>query len=509
MYKVSVVVVVYNTEKFIKECFDSIFSQTIDSYEVVVVDNASNEGTRIALENSLAGHENVVHRRMEENVGGATGATIGIGMASGEYLYIMDSDDILPPNALNALYTRAKQDDCDVVIGRSVSLINGKISLMRTTSDEITWAKCLITDSLEKEPQLMVAPFFWGKIFRRSFIVDNSIYMKDGVINADRYMTTNALRLSSKTAVIRDICLIWRRSSIRNKKASITASANDKQEINAICDRMQSLLDTAMLFPEGDLRQYALISNLTRVFIPVKALGNPAIRNTYIEFIKQYLSLLDEQMAFSSLMLPARHKIYEYLARRDRYDEIYRLSLQKNLSIRHKDGKTIETSGILHDIPIEVMQRRTIRSWDKISASAHNNILTVKCTVNDVNLAKADVVSVYFAPSCKETDEDYCIPGSEYSVESGKGIMTFNFSLSEDAVHSLLKKDNSRLFFFTKSGDMVFSSEIKLNLNTLSTLRKAYPNIRSSLFKISVRNKYERSYERLYEAVSVFRRRFS
>ncbi len=468
MYKVSVVVVVYNTEKFLGECFDSIFNQTLDEVEVVVVDNASEEGTRIALEEKLKGHTNVVHRRMEQNVGGAAGATAGIGMASGEYLYIMDSDDILPENALEVLYNAITKENCDVAVGRAVSLINGKISTLRFSIDEITWAKELITDSLEKNPQLIVAPFFWGKLYRRSFIVENNIYMKDGVINADRYMTTKALMLSSRTVVIRDITCIWRRHTSKSGTKSVTMTS---KELFSIRDRMQSLVDTAMLFPEGELRQYALISNLARVFLPVRSLKNEEIRPEYARLIEEYLALTDENKMIESTVLPVRYKVYAYLARRKRYDDIAPLPNVISPRIKSTADGTFETYPGLHDVPKEVLRVRTVGKWSRVCSCVENGELKVRCFVADTSLCPPESTALFVSETVNGAVYECARPVSRYKTDENVGVMEFSVRLSEESISLLMKKKKYMMLFLeSRSGDTVFRTEIPLSSAVLESL---------------------------------------
>ncbi len=99
----------------------------------------------------------------------------------------MDSDDILPKGALEALGKAAENTKGDIVIGRAKCIYGDEIGYMKFNADDLTWAKPGEYSSLKENPDLAIAPFYWGRIIRRQMLIDNGIFMKDGRLNADRY----------------------------------------------------------------------------------------------------------------------------------------------------------------------------------------------------------------------------------------------------------------------------------------------------------------------------------
>ena len=120
--KVSVVVPVYNTGKYVDECAPSLLGQSLpaDEYEVIYVDDGSTDDTLTRLEKIAAGHLNVqVHTRPNSGWPGA--AQSRHRHAKGEYIQFVDHDDMLGPEALERLYEHAKRNDADVVLGKMSS----------------------------------------------------------------------------------------------------------------------------------------------------------------------------------------------------------------------------------------------------------------------------------------------------------------------------------------------------------------------------------------------------
>ena len=99
MTKVSVVIPIYNAEKYLKECLDSVAGQSLREIEIICVNDGSSDGSAVILQEYAKSDERV--RIFEQkNQGASSARNHGIRNACGEYLYFMDSDDILRKDAL-------------------------------------------------------------------------------------------------------------------------------------------------------------------------------------------------------------------------------------------------------------------------------------------------------------------------------------------------------------------------------------------------------------------------
>ena len=117
---VSIVIPMYNSEKYIGECLDSILAQTFKDYEVVIVDDCSTDKSCDVVKSYMPKFKgqsslNLVHS--DKNSGGIPSIprNLGIRLSSGEYILFVDSDDAITPTALEELYSLAKKFDADVV----------------------------------------------------------------------------------------------------------------------------------------------------------------------------------------------------------------------------------------------------------------------------------------------------------------------------------------------------------------------------------------------------------
>jgi glycosyltransferase involved in cell wall biosynthesis len=115
MVKVSVSVPVYNVKSYLKQCVDSLLSQTLQDIEIILVDDGSTDGSEIICDD-YARQDSRVRVFHKTNGGLASARRVGLDNAKGIYYIVCDSDDYVEPNMLEKLYSVAVRDNADMVI---------------------------------------------------------------------------------------------------------------------------------------------------------------------------------------------------------------------------------------------------------------------------------------------------------------------------------------------------------------------------------------------------------
>ena len=113
--KVSIIVPVYNTEKYLKQCIDSITVQTLEDLEIIIVDDGS-KAECAELCDELAKRDSRIKVIHKVNGGLGFARNTGMELVSGEYVGFIDSDDYIKPEMFEALYTAAVKNDADIAI---------------------------------------------------------------------------------------------------------------------------------------------------------------------------------------------------------------------------------------------------------------------------------------------------------------------------------------------------------------------------------------------------------
>lgn len=116
MKKVSVIVPVYNVEKYLRKCLDSLINQTLKNIEIIVVNDGSPDNSQDIIDEYVEKFPKIVKSFIKENGGQGSARNLGLNYATGEYISFVDSDDWFDLNALEEMYNLAHQNGSDIVI---------------------------------------------------------------------------------------------------------------------------------------------------------------------------------------------------------------------------------------------------------------------------------------------------------------------------------------------------------------------------------------------------------
>lgn len=111
-HMVSVIIPVYNVEKYLPECLDSVIAQSVEDIEIICVNDGSTDGSGEIL-NTYAEKDRRIRIITQENRGLSAARNAGAAVSSGRYLYFLDSDDMIAPDALKLMTERCQADQLD------------------------------------------------------------------------------------------------------------------------------------------------------------------------------------------------------------------------------------------------------------------------------------------------------------------------------------------------------------------------------------------------------------
>ena len=111
MIRISIIVPVYNVEKYLENCLESLVNQTYNNYEIIIVDDGSTDGSDKIIKKYKTKYSNLIKSYKKENGGLSSARNYGINKSNGDYLLFVDSDDSLELNALEILNKNIKTND--------------------------------------------------------------------------------------------------------------------------------------------------------------------------------------------------------------------------------------------------------------------------------------------------------------------------------------------------------------------------------------------------------------
>lgn len=247
MYKISVIIPVYNTEKYLKKCLDSVLNNTLKDIEIICVDDGSTDNSLKILEEYAQKYSNIsiLH---SNRLGGGGARNKGLEVATGEYLYFLDSDDFIDENLFEKVYKKCIENSAEIGVFNYNILdeMTGEIKVNTNFLNEFENKNILI---LIKQYQntffdfFIVAPFI--KLYSRDFVNKNKLKFQPLKSCNDVYFNYASL-IKADRVVCLDEALV---TSRRNRKGSITSSRGKYSEnILISMDSIKKLLIKNNLF---------------------------------------------------------------------------------------------------------------------------------------------------------------------------------------------------------------------------------------------------------------------
>lgn len=276
MYKISIIIPIFNVEKYLERALNSIINQTMDfrDIEVIMVDDCSTDNSKKIIEEYSNKYSNFIGIYHEKNSGcAAIPRNTGLKAASGDYIMFLDPDDEFFLNACETLYNNIEKYDADVVFGRYIkkyehncfveksyspyddNLIDIYSSLKFHVNYESKFVKLvkyifcgkqyafsknmgeiIHVDNINEEPVLLtVATSVWTKIYKKKLILDNNIYFPSFRLGEDLAFGIQTF-LNAKNIVFLNNFIVCKYStsdsnenqSIAKENQSITKNINFK-----------------------------------------------------------------------------------------------------------------------------------------------------------------------------------------------------------------------------------------------------------------------------------------
>jgi len=236
MPKVSIIMPAYNVEQYIRECMDSVVSQTLTDIEIIAVDDGSTDSTGRILDEYAAADKRVrvIHKK---NSGYGASMNVGLNEAEGDYIGIVETDDFAESRMFERLYDTAVKFDADTVKCNFYKYYTNK-------EPHDVFAENLKDVELYNEPFapvdhpkiFRVSPSIWSCLYRRKMIEDNGIRFLEtpGASYQDTSFSFKVWACSEKVVLIKDPLLHYRQDNI-------SSSINSEGKLFCVCDEYEEI----------------------------------------------------------------------------------------------------------------------------------------------------------------------------------------------------------------------------------------------------------------------------
>lgn len=248
MAQISIVVPVYNVEKYLRQCLESIVSQSFADLEIICVDDGSTDMSGIILDEFKEKDERitVIHK---ENTGYGATMNIGISLAKGKYVGFIESDDFIEQNMYAELYELAEKYELDFIKSdywiysdRGKQLFYGGSGCRYNT----------VFSQYENMNKLLASKSIWSGIYKKEFLINNHIFFLD--TPGASYQDTSfwfKVGISAKKGYF------LKKAYVNYRIDNAASSVRSQEKVYSICDEMdeckrfllESELDVKKIYP--------------------------------------------------------------------------------------------------------------------------------------------------------------------------------------------------------------------------------------------------------------------
>ncbi len=210
MNSFSIIVPVYNVEKYLNKCLESLVNQTYKDYEIIIVNDGSTDKSQNIINNYKEKYSKIVKSYKKKNGGLSSARNYGLKKATKDYILFVDSDDYIEKNTLEILNKNILNNE-DIIIFNYNAIYENHIDKIDTFISNI---KDL------KKRYIISKPSACNKLFKKDFILNNNIKFIEGIYYEDLATIPSLIKYTNNIKFISDYLYnyVVRNESILNKK---------------------------------------------------------------------------------------------------------------------------------------------------------------------------------------------------------------------------------------------------------------------------------------------------
>ena len=313
---VSIIIPIYNVEKYLEKCIKSIINQTYRNLEIILINDGSTDESANICE-KYKNQDNRIVFINKKNGGAASAKNEGLKVAKGDYITFVDSDDFIELDMIEYMVNTIKKYNSDIVQCNFTNLYK---NTEKFKQDKIIEQKITSKDFLELFLTKWDSSLFWNKLFKREVI--ENIFFKEGRCIDDEFFTYKCV-INSKNIVTSNKIVY----NYRMRKSGVMKSESSQKQI--LKDRIDYLYERYELVTQiyEDLDDIFL-ENLLTYYLIISS--NHYIDKNILDYMKNKLKLIKGKIIVSHINIIIKVKIIKliicnserYIRYKDELDDI-------------------------------------------------------------------------------------------------------------------------------------------------------------------------------------------
>lgn len=198
----SVILPVYNVDKYLVHCLDSIKSQTFLSYELIVVNDCSPDNSGMIIKSFIDQNPQIDIKLInhKQNRGLSAARNSGLDIAKGKYVYFLDSDDDILPNCFETLCNQASSSKADIIVGENYIVSEGETKRVELQVNGFLSQNNILDAYCKRKWYNQV----WNKLYRMDFLKEKKLRFVEGTILEDEIWSFDIACLAQTAIFIKD-----------------------------------------------------------------------------------------------------------------------------------------------------------------------------------------------------------------------------------------------------------------------------------------------------------------
>jgi len=190
MVDLSIIVPVYNVEKYVRPCIESIYRQGLNEnqFEVIIVNDGTKDKSMEMITDIIQAHNNITVIN-QENQGLSVARNNGIAIAKGEYILMIDSDDLLIDNSVKPILNKAIETKVDLIVADFLQMSIDEINALKNGYIQQNKELRIVEKTGEQlfmEDVDFHQPYVWRILYKREFIIQNQLKFHPGIYVQDK-----------------------------------------------------------------------------------------------------------------------------------------------------------------------------------------------------------------------------------------------------------------------------------------------------------------------------------
>ena len=370
--KVSVIIPVYNAERYLKKCLESVINQTLKEIEIICVDDGSTDSS-VSILNEYAKKDSRITVLTQQNLFAGAARNNGMSRAGGKYYAFWDSDDYFEPDALETLYGKCEKENADICLCAAYTFDDG--SDKKSIDEAILKRRFLPKESvfsIETHPQYifnMASNVPWQRLFRADFIKEHSLQFQNLRHANDTYFVLTATYYAKRITYTQKPLINYR----TNNSSSVTGKASADplcayKAYKAVYDKItaEGISETALQSFYNRLYNGLIRSILLQNEEASMNAVYDKIKNEGFEYFKIDEHIAEDYCYFKGdredMLFIKEHTLCEFLMfkyRKENADrQFYKRNAEKTLKIRlaRKISSLVPADSRLYDIGKKILK---------------------------------------------------------------------------------------------------------------------------------------------------------